>query len=312
VSIWIEGILKQKERVHMFRIREKTVSGEQARKKNYPPREGRVIAVTSGKGGVGTTNVVVNLALALTLRGEKVLVLDADVGLANIDILLGLNPPYNLNHVLRGEKKVSEVVVTGPGGMKVIPAGLGVQELTNLTTEQRILLLSELAPLGKEVDIFLIDTGAGISSNVIYFNLAAQENLVITSPEPTSITDAYALMKILSVGYAKHHFKLLINSVKDATEAKEVYQSLSSITEKFLDLSLDYWGYVLYDQNISRAVKHQKIAVELYPNSCASQCFFSLAKKICNSQPGFHSEGGINFFWNSIFRGYEAFNFSIS
>jgi flagellar biosynthesis protein FlhG len=296
----------------MLQRNEKRDGRERLSGNNYTEREGRVIAVTSGKGGVGTTNVVVNLALALTQVGKKVLILDADVGLANIDILLGLTPPYNLNHVLRGEKKVSDVVVTGPGGMKIIPASLGTQELTNLTTEQRLFLISELAPLSKEVDIFLIDTGAGISSNVLYFNLAAQENLVVTTPEPTSITDAYALMKILSVGYAKNHFKLLVNSVKDAVEAKEVYQSLSSVTEKFLNLSLDYWGYVLYDRNISRAVRHQRIIVGVYPNSRASQCFFSLAKKVCNSQPDFHSEGGINFFWDSIFRGHKVFHYSIS
>lgn len=296
----------------MLRIRGRTVSSKKLVENYFPHKEGQVIAVTSGKGGVGTTNVVANLAFALTMLGKKVLILDANVSLANIDILMGLTPEYNLHHVLRGEKKVSEVIVTGPGGMKIIPASLGVQELTNLTTEQRLLLLSELAPLSKEVDILLIDTGAGISANVIYFNLAAQESLVITTPEPTSVTDSYALMKILSVGYAKNHFKLLINSVKDANEAKEVYQSLSSITEKFLSLSLDYWGYILYDRNISRAVKHQKIAVDLYPDSRASQSFLSLAKKVCNSQPAFHSQGGISFFWDSIFNRCEALNYSIS
>jgi len=296
----------------MLMVKERTNSRGKLIEENFIHRDGRVIAVTSGKGGVGITNVVVNLGLALTMLGKKVLILDANVGLANIDILLGLIPQYNLNHVLRGEKKISDVVVTGPGGMKIIPASLGVQELTNLTTEQRLILLSELAPLSKEVDILLIDTGAGISSNVIYFNLAAQENLVITSPEPTSITDAYALMKILAIGYEKNHFKLLINSVKDAMEAKEVYQSLSSITEKFLNLSLDYWGYILYDRNISRAVRYQRIAVGLYPDSRASKSFLSLAKKVCDSQPSFHSQGGINFFWGNIFKGCEALNFSIS
>jgi len=295
----------------MMKIREESNVKKYARKHHGSQRESRVIAVTSGKGGVGTTNVVTNLALALTQMGKKVLVLDANVGLANIDVLLGLSPEYNLSHVLKGKKRISDVLITGPGGMKIIPASLGVQELTNLTTEQRILLLSELAPLSNEVDIFLIDTGAGISSNVIYFNLAAQENVVITSPEPTSITDAYALMKILSVGYTKDHFKLLINSVKDAEEAKEVYENLSSITEKFLKLSLDYWGYILYDRNISRAVRQQRIAVGVYPNSRASQCFFALAKKICDSQPSFYSEGGIDFFLHNICKGYEAFQCSL-
>ena len=290
----------------MMKIREESNVNKDVRKHHGSQRESRVIAVTSGKGGVGTTNVVTNLALSLTFLGKKVLVLDANVGLANIDILLGLSPQYNLNHVLKGEKKISDVVVTGPGGMKIIPASLGVQELTNLSTEQRIVLLSELASLSEEVDFFLIDTGAGISSNVIYFNLAAQENVVVTSPEPTSITDAYALMKILSVGYAKDHFKLLINSVKDPLEAREVYQNLSSITDKFLRLSLDYWGYIFYDRNVARAVRQQRIAVEQYPHSRASQCYFSLAQKVCSNQPVFQSEGGINFFWNRLFRGYEA------
>lgn len=273
-------------------------------------KDGRVIAFTSGKGGVGTSNVVVNLAFAFTQLNKKVLLLDANVGLANIDVLLGLTPKYTLNHVLNGQKKISEVIIPGPGGMKVIPASLGVQKLANLTTDQKISLLSEFTPLSETIDIFLIDTGSGISSNVIYFNLAAQENVLVTTPEPTSVTDAYALLKILSKGYSKSHFKLLINAVKNEREAKQIYENLSGVTEEFLNLSLDYWGYILYDRNISKAVKQQKIITELYPDSRASKCFYVLAKKICESKPDFSSAGGINFFLNLLIKRNEIYEYS--
>src|SRR3989337_4164928 len=157
----------------------------------------KVISVTSGKGGVGKTNVVVNLAYALTQIGKKVLILDADMGLGNIDVMLGLAPEYNLYHLINGEKSLSEVMTSGPGGMKILPAGSGIQELSELTANQKLNLLAALARIDNSIDVVLIDTAAGISGNVMYFNTAAQDIVVVASPQPTSITDAYALMKIL-------------------------------------------------------------------------------------------------------------------
>jgi flagellar biosynthesis protein FlhG len=165
------------------------------------PKCPRVISITSGKGGVGKTNVVANLAFAFTRMGRKVLVLDADLGLANIDILLGLTPQYTIEHFLRGEKSLSEIMTKGPGGMSILPASSGVYELVNLNEAEKLFLLNEVDLIADQIDLLLIDTGAGISSNVLYFNTAAQESIVIATPEPTSITDAYALIKVLATRF---------------------------------------------------------------------------------------------------------------
>ena len=272
----------------------------------------QVIAVTSGKGGVGKTNVVANLGYALTKLDKRVLILDADMGLANLDVLLGLTPKYNLQHVLTGEKPISEVVVSGPGGMKILPASSGVQELADLDKAQKLCLLSELSSLHDETDVLLIDTSAGISSNVMYFNLAAQEILIVVSPEPTSITDAYAMMKVLFLKYSKNHFKLLVNSAKNAREAKEVFNNLSLVAQKFLNLSIDYWGYIPRDENIVKAVRMQKALIELYPDSPASKCFFNQAEKVCKNQPDTSSDGNICFFWSQILENPESLPLRVS
>jgi flagellar biosynthesis protein FlhG len=272
----------------------------------------QVIAVTSGKGGVGKTNVVANLGYALTRLNKRVLVLDADIGLANMDVLLGLTPKYNLQHVLSGEKLISEVVISGPGGMRILPASSGVQELSHLSKAQKLCLLSELNSLQDETDVLLIDTSAGISSNVMYFNLAAQEILIVASPEPTSITDAYAMMKVLFLKYSENHFKLLVNSVKSAQEAKEVFDNLSLVAQKFLNLSIDYWGYILQDRHVVKAVRQQKALIELYPDAPASKCFFDLAKKVCENQPNTSSKGNIRFFWSQILDNPEALPLEVS
>ena len=272
----------------------------------------QVIAVTSGKGGVGKTNVVANLGYALTTLNKRVLVLDADIGLANLDVLLGFSPQYNLQHVLNGEKSIAEVIVTGPGGMKILPASSGVQELSELTSAQKLCLLSELDSLYDETDILLIDTSAGISSNVMYFNVAAQEILVVVSPEPTSITDAYAMMKVLFLKYSETHFRLLVNSAKSAEEAQEVFNHVSLVGQKFLNLSIDYWGYILRDEHVVKAVRQQKALVTLYPQAAASKCFYDLAKKVCENRPATDSGGNIRFFWHHMLEQSEAPSLEIS
>lgn len=260
----------------------------------------RVLAVTSGKGGVGKTNVVANLAFAFTKLAKKVLILDADLGLANIDVMLGLTPKFNFSHVLRGEKTISEIIIEGPWGIKILPASSGIQELTALTEEQKMQLINELDGLDGFIDILLIDTAAGISSNVIYFNLAAQEIVVVVSPEPPSITDAYALMKILSTRYSEKHFKLIINSVDSSKEAEDVFRNLHMTAERFLNISIDYLGYILRDENVVKAVRKQKLVAEIYPESKASQCFFRIANKIASVPPLYFPTGNIQFFWKQL------------
>lgn len=260
----------------------------------------RVLAVTSGKGGVGKTNVVANLAFAFTKLAKKVLILDADLGLANIDVMLGLTPKFNFSHILRGEKTISDIIIEGPWGIKILPASSGIQELTALTEEQKMQLINELDGLDGFIDILLIDTAAGISSNVIYFNLAAQEIVVVVSPEPPSITDAYALMKILSTRYSEKHFKLIINSVDSSKEAEDVFRNLHMTAERFLNISIDYLGYILRDENVVKAVRKQKLVAEIYPESKASQCFFRIANKIASVPPLYFPTGNIQFFWKQL------------
>ncbi len=260
----------------------------------------RVIAITSGKGGVGKTNIVANLGYALSRLGKRVLVLDADLGLGNLDILLGLAPKYNLSHVLMGGKSIAEITVEGPGNIKILPASSGIQELTELSNEQKIQILNKLNLLSDPVDILLIDTAAGISSNVMYFNTTAQEIMVVVSPEPTSITDAYALMKVLSVKYLEKHFKLLVNLASSVDEAEDVFRQLSLVADRFLDISIEYIGHIFSDENITKCVRIQKVISQIYPDSQASKCFISLAEKICQSVPPTFPKGDSNFFWKNL------------
>jgi flagellar biosynthesis protein FlhG len=260
----------------------------------------RVIAITSGKGVVGKTNIAANLAYILSTMQKKTLVLDADMGLANLDVILGLAPKFNLYHVLRGEKSISEVVLHGPGGIKILPASSGIQEMADLSKGQKLALIDELDGLSEELDFMFIDTAAGIAGNVIYFNMAAKEIIVVVSPEPTSITDAYALIKILYNGYREKRFMLLANMVKDAYEAKEVYNKLSNATSHFLNLSIDYLGYILNDVSVQEAVRQQKAVAELYPHSQAGKCMVTVAKNLCRMRPEHYETGSLKFFWNSV------------
>ena len=260
----------------------------------------RVIAVTSGKGGVGKTNIVANLGYAFSRLGQKVLILDADLGLGNLDVLLGIAPKYNLSHVITGEKSISEIIVEGPGHMLILPASSGIQELTQLTQSQKIQILRELDEVIDSVDIFLIDTAAGISSNVMDFNVTAHEIIVVVSPEPTSITDAYALMKVLSLKYAEKCCKVIVNQAGTSQQGREVFRQLNLVAERFLDMTIDYLGSVLFDANITKGVKNQKLVSDLYPDARASKCFSDLARKILHSPATRIPTGNSNFFWHHL------------
>jgi flagellar biosynthesis protein FlhG len=272
----------------------KTSAAVSATGAGTPPR---VVSVTSGKGGVGKTNIVGSLAMALSRLGQKVMVLDADLGLANIDIIFGIHPAYNIGHVIDGEKTLSEIIVEGPAGVRIIPAGSGFMNLTHLTEGQKLSLLSEFETLGDGLDILLIDTGAGISQNVIYFNLAADDCIILATSEPTSITDAYAMMKVMAVDHGTKHFKLLVNMVKDAREAKSVYANLSRATDQFLpDIAIEYIGYIPGDELVKKAIKKRKPVMELYPGAEFSKMIEKTAKNLIDWPRRTESDGNIKFF----------------
>ena len=261
----------------------------------------KVISISSGKGGVGKTNVTANLGLAFAQLGKQVLLLDADLGLANMNVLLGITSRYSIEHLFNREKRFSEILVKGPGGMSIMPASSGVLELVDLNETQKIMLLDELDHLGMSVDVLLIDTGAGISSNVLYFNVAAAESIIIATPEPTAITDAYALIKVLATKFQKKNFMILVNLASSSQEAKGVFKKINIAADRFLgSLSLDYLGFIPMDETIPRAVKLQKAVLELYPRSRFSKRIMELAA-IISERPIQRSENGnVQFFWKKL------------
>jgi flagellar biosynthesis protein FlhG len=262
----------------------------------------RVISVTSGKGGVGKSNVVANLGLALAHHGLKVLLIDADLGLANLDIILGLNPKFTIQDVLQLRKTLPEVLVEGPGGMKILPASSGIPELSELDEYQKMFLLNELDNYSESVDVVLIDTGAGISRNVLFFNIAAQERLVVANNEPTSITDAYALIKVLATQHNERRFKLLANGLSYPREAEAVYRTLLKVSERFLgrDISLEYLGFIPHDESIPKSVLKQQPVLTLYPRSRASRSFMQIAQQLWDSPAPEEVDGNIKFFWRRL------------
>ncbi len=262
----------------------------------------RVISVTSGKGGVGKSSVVVNLALALANEGERVLVLDADVGLGNIGILLGLRPTFTLDDLFDGTRRLGEIIVTGPGGIRIVPAGSGSQRCPTLNQRERLLLMDELDALDEEFDVLIIDTESGVSENVTYFNVAAQEIMLVLSPEPTSLADLYALIKLLTNRHGERSFRVLVNMVRDSDEGLEMFKKLSQVVSRFLDVSLDYFGCIVRDDRLIDAVRKQMAVVELHPRSPAAGCFAKLARALKNSPTSPPMKGNIQFLFRRNFK----------
>ena len=252
-------------------------------KKNKIPR---VITITSGKGGVGKTNLVVNLAIALSRLGKRVAVLDADLGLTNVDIILGLLPMHNLHDVVRGTKKMENIIITGPEGMKIIPGGSGLAEMANLTSAQRDRLLDSLLDLENEADILLIDTGAGLSRSVLSFIAAADELIVITTPEPTSITDAYGIIKVVSKLRAHENIKLVVNQVRDHQEGMVIAERFAEVSQKFLQVNIEFLGEICSDNQVVRAVKQQQPFMTLFPRTRATKDVENIAGKLLDITPG--------------------------
>jgi len=262
----------------------------------------RVLAVSSGKGGVGKTNIVANLAYVLSKQDKKVLVVDADLGLNNIDILLGLNPKFHIGHVLSGEKNVQDIITEGPAGIHLLPAGGGLQELTQLDDEKKVVLMEELDQISSGYDFLIFDTGAGISTNVTYFCSAAHEILLVATTEPTSLTDVYALIKTLHTKHAQKYFRVIINSVGSESEARLIFRNLAAVADRFLpDVSVEYLGYILLDPVVTKAVRQQKAFSELYPHSKVTQCINRLVQKIVGEKKSVADEEQSTLFWRTAF-----------
>ncbi len=258
----------------------------------------RVLAVASGKGGVGKTNVSVNLATAFAKMGRRPMVMDADLGLANVDVLLGLPPPkFNLFHVISGERSLDEVVVEAPGGIKVIPAASGIQRMAELSPAEHSALIRAFGELTVPVDILMVDAAAGISDSVVSFTKASQEVIVVVCDEPASITDAYALIKLLSREHGVRRFRILANMVQTPNEGRDLFAMLVRVTDHFLDdVVLDFLGAIPFDEYLRKAVKRQRAVVEAYPRSKSALAFMKVAQKI-ESWPMPRGAGGyIEFF----------------
>lgn len=254
-----------------------------------PRRISRVITVTSGKGGVGKSSISVNLAIALSRLGRRVVVLDADFGLANIEVMLGIRPQYNLADLMFRGKNLRDIITDGPENIGFISGGSGIQELTSLTKDQIVYLIQKLVELDERADVIIIDTGAGIADSVLEFVAASSEVLLIATPEPTSITDAYALLKTLNrkteFSYEDTVIKMVANRINTYEEGKELYDKLSIVVSKFLNLKLEYLGSIPQDVNVSKAVMRQKPAITLYPNSHFSKTITSFADILCENEP---------------------------
>jgi flagellar biosynthesis protein FlhG len=243
------------------------------------PQPVRVMAVTGGKGGVGKTNIAVNLGMALSEAGKKVMIMDADLGLGNIDVLLGLHPTANLSSVINGERSLEEIIIDGPADIKVIPASSGLQHMAALTQQQHIGLVHAFSELSQQLDVLIVDTAAGITDNVISFSRAAQEVVVVVCDEPASVTDAYAIIKLLSREYGVFRFRIIANMAQGPQHARDIYDKITKVTDRFLDVALDYMGYVPEDDFLRKSVKKQRAVVEAFPRSKAAQAFKNLADK---------------------------------
>ena len=260
------------------------------------PNPIRAVAVTGGKGGVGKTNVSVNLGVAAAEMGKKVMLLDADLGLANIDVVLGLHPEYDLSHVMRGERSLSEVLVEGPGGMKVIPGASGVQSFAELSPAEHTGLIRAFSEVAGDTELLIIDTAAGISDTVLSFSRASHEIVVVVCDEPASITDAYAIIKLLHRDYGHQRFRILANMVRSAQEGRELYNKMCRVTDRYLDVTLGFMGAVPFDESLRKAVRSQRPVVQAFPRSRIAQVFRNLAKKIDTwPQPG-GANGQVQFF----------------
>lgn len=269
-------------------------------------RSTQVIAITGGKGGVGKTNVACNLAIAMAQMNKRVLLLDADLSLANVDVLLGMTPRHNLTHLIQGTKTLREIIVNGPAGIQIIPGGSGIEELSQLDTGEMRRLFDAFEGLNPAPDVFIIDTAAGIHKNVMQFLAAADQVIVVTTPEPTAYTDAYALIKILHKHSRDKEIGVLVNMAQNAREAFEVIRLMLNMCKQFLNRSFNNIGFIPRDPEILKAVRQQKPILTYSPSAIASKSIKTIAATILQVEYKEKQSRGLRHFLQKLFTHHES------
>lgn len=273
----------------------------------YPPQlskdrlRTKTISVTSGKGGVGKTTFLINLSKALSNRGKKVLILDGDFGMANVDIMFGNYSKSSLYDVIEGKKTISEVIVQVSDSIDLIPGGSGVYEAQNLTAAQRYVILNEVSELEKKYDYFILDTAPGISDNVLYLNSSVEDIMLLLTPDPSSMADAYALIKVLNTKCKVKEINIVCNMVKSEMQAMNLFTKLSEITDQFLNIRVHYSGFIPEDLNLRQCTQNRRLVLDQYPKSQSSICIDKMAEKLIGYQKEEVHCGGLQFFWTHIF-----------
>ncbi|MFT7560635.1 MAG: flagellar biosynthesis protein FlhG [Flavobacteriales bacterium] len=266
----------------------------------------KVIAITGGKGGVGKTNLSVNLSVALSEMNRRVVLMDADLGLANVDVLLGLKVKHTVADVLDGTHTMRDILLNGPGGVKIVPATSGLQQLTQLSSHEHASLIHAFSDISDQLDVLVVDTAAGISDMVVNFVRACQEVVVVVCDEPSSITDAYALMKLLNKEHGVFRFRIIANMTRSTQEGINLFNKLNSVCERFLDASLQYMGNVPFDESVRKAVQMRKPLIEMAPRSKAALAIKTLAQKIDQWPVPSGPRGHLEFFLERLLQNAQA------
>lgn len=261
-----------------------------------------VVSITSGKGGVGKTSLVTNIALQLASAGQRVLILDGDLGMANVDLMFNVRPERTIHDLLTDEAEIGEILVRIDRNITLIPGGSGVFDLQNMSVFQKQRLLDQVSALGENYDVMLIDTAPGIADNVLYLNSAAQDICVVVTPDPASVADSYALIKVLHQRCRENRFSIICNQVKDEADGRKLYERLDAVAAKFLYVSLDYLGSIPSDPILRQATRAQQLVTQSYPEAPSSRAISQLAQGFKCRRTSPDCKGSLQFFWEQLVR----------